>query len=281
MRIKLSSSPFLPYIERIDHQILNFIPTLGPKTKLRDAMEYALLHGGGKRFRPAIILMMAEEMTGTFPFEGALAVEFFHTASLIADDLPCMDNEEMRRGKAALHRAFDEAVALLTTYALIAEGYKKIAEANKTIAPEAGNLALECAALNTGIFGATSGQFLDLYPPSLIDERVIEEIMRRKTGALFELSFLFGWLYGSGEPSMVEVVKKCAFHFGMAFQIADDLEDFEADRARNCKINFAVVCGEKKAKERLLREFAVFEETLQTLRLSLPLLCSSLASCAI
>ena len=95
---------------------------LGGATKLREACEYALTNGG-KRFRPILLMMTAKAANGSVDVGyAALAVELFHTASLVADDLPCMDNDDMRRDKPSLHKVYGEGVALLVTYALIAAG---------------------------------------------------------------------------------------------------------------------------------------------------------------
>ena len=143
--------------------------TVWSKNTLRDACEYALSNGG-KRFRPALVLMIAESLGHQADaMEAALAVEFFHTASLIADDLPCMDDDEERRDHPALHVKYDEATALLVSYGLIAGGYGCLARcaqilksSNAPFAQEADRIcvmALENSTFNTGLLGATGGQF--------------------------------------------------------------------------------------------------------------------------
>lgn len=91
-----------------------------------EGIKYTLLNGG-KRFRPIIVLLIADTLGKGYPvIESAIAVDFFHTSSFVADDLPCMDNDDMRRSVLSTHKKFEESIALLATYALIAEGYKCI-----------------------------------------------------------------------------------------------------------------------------------------------------------
>src|SRR6202167_2596390 len=110
---QMGSSHFFFHRDKIEQEIAKSILSFGEKTKLRDACEYALTTSG-KRFRPLIVIFIAEALgNGLNVYEAALAVEFFHTASLIADDLPCMDNDDERRDKPSLHKVYGEAIALL------------------------------------------------------------------------------------------------------------------------------------------------------------------------
>lgn len=258
----------------INQVILESIPSFGPKTPLRDAVEYAL-RNGGKRFRPTIISWVANALgNGLDITDCALAVEYFHTASLIADDLPCMDDDAMRRDQPALHTVFGESVALLATYALIAAGYDRIRlncerQGRGDLLP----LALENATVNTGILGATGGQFGDLFPGKLT-ESLILDVMDKKTGTLFELSFVFGWLFGGGDLQALEKVKKAAKCFGRAFQISDDFLDLAQDEG---KLNLPLVVGEERAMEILLDELNFLKSFLRELRLDTPELLSLVA----
>ncbi|MBI3237198.1 MAG: polyprenyl synthetase family protein [Chlamydiales bacterium] len=231
---KSSSSNFFFHRDRIEQEIAKSIVAFGEKTKLRDACEYALTNGG-KRFRPLIVLFIAEALGhGLNVYPAALSVEFFHTASLIADDLPCMDNDEERRDKPSLHKVYGESIALLASYALITAAFEKI-HVNGSIMREASPpfsqfsdkacvLALESASYCSGILGATGGQFFDLFPPNQHLE-TIKQVIYKKTVTLFEVSFVLGWVFGGGDITKLERVKKAAYHFGMAFQTADDLGD--------------------------------------------------------
>lgn len=255
------------------------ISDLGQKTKLRDACEYALMNGG-KRFRPCMVLLIAKALRAPIDVsQAALAVEFFHTASLVADDLPCMDDDDLRRDKPSVHKVFGEATALLVSYALIATGYEFLAKNAELLrysdAPYKTNsdriclLALESSTKNTGLLGATGGQFLDINPPDLKIETIMK-IIHMKTVSLFEISFVLGWLYGGGSLDKLDLVKKAAAHFGMAFQIADDIGDLEQDKRNNRLVNLAAVCGTESASLMFQKEIKDFKYTFKQLGLIIP-----------
>ena len=264
------------YKSYVENEITKDLEVFSQDIKLFKACEYALTNGG-KRLRPILSIMLSESLkNGLNVIPAALAIEYFHVASLIGDDLPCMDNEEIRRNQPCVHKIHGETVALLASYALIARGYHKIAEnvdvMKKSKAPfvssadTSGVLALNCAAHNTGILGATGGQFWDLFPPHLSEE-VVSEILYRKTGALFEAALLMGWIFGGGDHEKLDDVKKMARHFGLAFQIADDLDDMEQDKAAECQVNYALCFGEKRAESRFYQELEGFQTALKILDL--------------
>lgn len=267
-------SVFGSYQTLIENKLHQSISHFGQKTVLRDACEYALLNGG-KRFRPALVLMVAKAVGNQYDAtHAALAIEFFHTASLIADDLPCMDNDDMRRNKPALHKVYGESTALLATYALIAAGYEclslnaqALANAHsqfKDRSATACMLALENASFNTGLHGATGGQFLDINPPDLTSA-TIQKIIEMKTGSLFETAFVLGWLYGGGDHNRLPEVKKAAQHFGLAFQIADDIGDMDQDARNGRFVNLATVCGLERARAFFEEEIQSYQSTIKEL----------------
>ncbi len=244
------------YRNQIEHHLRFFIEQMGEKNTLRDACEYALLNGG-KRLRPILVLLIAEELKkGKNVIDAAMSVEFFHTASLIADDLPCMDDDSERRNRPSLHTVFGESVAILASYALIAEGYGGIYR-NGSNDSKSALICLEAATRCAGINGATNGQFLDLFPPNN-DLETIRKIIYQKTVTLFEISFIFGWLFGGGDPNLLEEVKKSAYHLGMAFQIADDLLD---------ENNIAICLGKEKAQDLFECEIKALISQLQKIGL--------------
>ncbi len=260
----------------IEASIRNNMPNLGPKSTLRDACEYALLNGG-KRFRPALVLMIAKALNlGLDVSQAALGIEYFHTASLIADDLPCMDDDEERRNKPTLHKVYGESIALLATYALISAGYGCLAKNAHSLKQSAHPLAhrsdllcvlaLENAVYNTGIEGATGGQFLDLLPPDQ-SLSTVKEVLNKKTVTLFEISFVLGWIFGGGDLEQLALVKKAAAHFGMAFQIADDLGDMAQDLSHEHAMNLANVYGKQAAIALFNEEIQHFRQALVDLRL--------------
>ncbi len=260
---------FDQYKKRIENALLQAIEKMGEKSVLRDACAYALINGG-KRLRPILVLMIGESLGNCDVMPSALSVEFFHTASLIVDDLPAMDNDAMRRGIPSLHIAFGESAALLASYTLMAAGYGGIHENGKLIDDE--KRAMEClgyAVKCAGIQGATQGQFYDLFPPDLTLE-TIQDIIYKKTVTLFEISFLFGWIFGGGDLAKVPLLKKCAYHLGMAFQIGDDLDDGMQDSSHVRGLNIATALGQDQAFACLEEEICSFEKTLKELQLWSP-----------
>lgn len=269
-----SPSHFFFHKDRIEQEVAKSILSLGEKNKLRDACEYALTNGG-KRFRPLIVILVAEALGhGLNVYESALSVEFFHTASLIADDLPCMDNDDERRAKPSLHKVYGESIALLSSYALITAGFEKIYN-NSMIMQQAPSpfchfsdraccIALESATRCSGILGATGGQFLDLFPPSYTLDTV-KDVIYKKTVTLFEVSFLFGWVFGGGDLSKVDRLKKAAYHFGLSFQVADDLSDLVQDEKKQREISFARLIGKERAFVFFEEEMRLFRQEMQTL----------------
>ncbi len=276
---KPSSSFFYFHKDRIEQEIAKSISGFGEKSKLRDAVEYALT-GGGKRFRPLVVLLIADALKhGLNVYDAALSVEFFHTASLIADDLPCMDNEDERRSKPTVHKVFGETIALLSSYALITAAFEKI-HANAQVMKEAPApfstyseracmIALESAARCSGILGATGGQFLDLFPPNHNLETV-KQVIYKKSVTLFEVAFVFGWVFGGGDLSQVDLLKKASFHLGMAFQIADDITDMYSDEKKQNEMNIARLIGKERALNVFEEEMVKLKDALVILKLNTP-----------
>jgi geranylgeranyl diphosphate synthase, type II len=272
-------SHFFFHKDRIEQEIAKSISTFGEKTKLRDACEYALT-SGGKRLRPLVVLMVAEGLNhGLNVYESALSVEFFHTASLIVDDLPCMDNDDERRDKPSLHKIYGETIALLASYALITAAFEKIhkncLEMKNAGMPFAAMgdracvIALETASQCAGILGATGGQFLDLFPPAL-NLDVVRQVIYKKTITLFEVAFVFGWVFGGGNLLEIPSVKRCAFHMGMAFQIADDVVDLLQDEKKEREMSMARLVGRERALHLFEEEMRHFQKLLKQLHLNTP-----------
>jgi geranylgeranyl diphosphate synthase type II len=263
---------------RFEKELFRSIEQMGEKNTLRDACEYALTNGG-KRLRPLIVLAIADALgNGLDVLPASLGVEYFHTASMIADDLPCMDNDDERRSQPALHKAFEEGVALLASYSLISAGYEAIYRNGQLMkkhplfasqSDAATVLGLEIVTGCAGILGATNGQFLDLYPPDQTLETILK-IIHQKTVTLFQISFALGWLFGGGDLLRIEQVKQCAAHMGMAFQIADDLQDDLQDQKQQSEINIASICGDQAAASLFEKEMFSLESALQDLGLWTP-----------
>lgn len=249
---------------------------------LEKACRYALTCGG-KRFRPILVLLIANSCGKGFSMDAALSVELFHTSSLIIDDLPCMDDDDSRRGKPSTHSAFGEGVAILSTYSLISEAFDSIlrnvehsrgAKHPYINTHDLGAVALRNVCKNLGTRGITGGQYLDLYCEDLTQDKVLQTL-EMKTAALFETSFVLGWIFGGGDPKYLPLVEKLALHFGLAFQIADDIDDYEKDMGLGRKMNLAISLGKEKAQgsfqdhiietKRLISELPIDSKELELL----------------
>lgn len=257
--------------DRIEQAIAQSISCLGEKNKLRDACEFALT-SNGKRIRPLIVMLVAEALGhGLSVVESALLVEYFHTASLIIDDLPAMDNEEMRRGRPTVHKIYGEPVAILASYALMTAAFEKIAKNAHAMresglpfarqSDRASLIALEAVAKCGGIQGATGGQFFDLFPKTISLES-IKELIYKKTVTLFEGSFVLGWVFGGGDFSLLPLIKQTAYHMGFAFQIADDISDIKEDEKKRKTVNIVSFLG-------LERSLILFQEEMEKMMSSM------------
>ena len=207
-------------------------PATGPTATLAGAMRHAVL-GGGKRIRPALAMASAIAVGGkshdALPVAGAL--EMVHTYSLIHDDLPCMDDDDLRRGQPTVHVRFGEAIAVLAGDALHTLAFDTIAGSDAP--PE---MRLECVkrlAVAAGPDGMVGGQVLDLEAETRTpDARGLEAIHRGKTGALISASVALGALAGGGTSWQADTLGGFGQELGLVFQIVDDLLDEEQTSAR-------------------------------------------------
>jgi farnesyl diphosphate synthase len=207
-------------------------PAAVPPQRLHEAIRYAVLQGG-KRVRP-LLVYAAGELAGAAPAaldSAALAVEYVHVYSLIHDDLPCMDNDVLRRGKPTVHVAFDEATAMLAGDALQAEAFRVLAEA--PLAAERRAALMHELALAAGTAGMCGGQALDLQAVgAALSLAELETMHRMKTGALLAAAVRLGALAGAAGEPMRAALDRYAQAIGLAFQIVDDLLDVEASSAQ-------------------------------------------------
>ncbi|MGE5161715.1 MAG: polyprenyl synthetase family protein [Betaproteobacteria bacterium] len=203
--------------------------------RLHEAMRYAVLDGG-KRVRPLLVYAGGEVTSAEDEAldRAALAVEYVHAYSLVHDDMPCMDNDVLRRGKPTVHVAFDEATAMLAGDALQAEAFKVLAEGPLTAAQTAA-LMRELAQAS-GTAGMCGGQAIDLAAVGAVDMSFadLERMHRMKTGALLRASVLMGALSGQA-PLLTESTREALSRYGdaigLAFQVVDDILDVEASSA--------------------------------------------------
>lgn len=201
--------------------------------RLVEAMRYSLL-GGGKRLRP-ILALLAAEACGADPMvamPSACALEMVHTYSLIHDDLPAMDDDDLRRGRSTCHRAFDEATAILAGDALLTLAFEVVAR--DTRPADRASACVLALAEGSGASGMAGGQMADLQAEGRLDGTVeeLEAIHRRKTGALLCAALRMGAFAVGGTPEQVAALDAYGRGVGLAFQIVDDLLDVQGDQAK-------------------------------------------------
>lgn len=203
------------------------------------AIRYSLF-AGGKRLRPVLALASAEAVGGRAEdaLPAAAALEMIHTYSLIHDDLPAMDNDDLRRGKPTSHVVFGEAIAILAGDALLTHAFHVLATAastNGTPGTSEGERRLQAVSLlaeAAGMNGMIGGQVIDLESEGRgVDEKTLDQIHQKKTGALMEVAARLGAVMGGGEDDQIETLGGFGREVGLAFQIVDDLLDVEGDAA--------------------------------------------------
>lgn len=243
----------------IEEEIASSVPTLsGELSAVPEMLRYSL-ESGGKRVRPLLCLLFCEAAgeaaEKALPF--AAAVEFVHTYSLIHDDLPCMDNDDYRRGKPSSHKKFGEANALLAGDALLTHAFYLIAQGareGRVSAEAAVGAAAELARL-CGAAGMIGGQYIDLaYENREATADVLFQQDALKTAALIEAACVMGLLAAGADDAMIRAAREFALGLGMAFQITDDLletaeEGVSSDEA-NGKATYVGLLGAAEARAR-------------------------------
>lgn len=211
--------------------------------RLAEAMRYSLL-AGGKRLRPVMLLAACEAAGGraqaALPF--AAALEMIHTYSLIHDDLPAMDNDDVRRGRPTNHKVFGEAMAVLAGDGLLTHAFQVMAASGHPRAAEVMGLFARCA----GIAGMIAGQAADMdMQGAAPGMRMVRYIHARKTSALFQAAVAGGLMLAGAPEETVEQGKAYALHYGLAFQITDDLLDMQGNAALMGKTPGKDAAGQK------------------------------------
>lgn len=224
------------YAEMTEDALERYLPAVGcMQRKVIDAARYSL-SAGGKRIRPALVMEFCR-VCGAEPETAlpvACAVEMMHTFSLIHDDLPCMDNDDMRRGKPSCHKAFGEAVALLAGDALAMLPFQIIAEAalKKLLPQDSALRIIKLLGENAGVFGMIGGQTLDLeFEGGKPDKSSILQMYRMKTGALLEFCCKAGCIAAGAGAEKLLAAGSYGSRLGLAFQIIDDILDVTADES--------------------------------------------------
>ena len=231
--MKTSNELFEAYLPMIEQGLDDFLPketASDPECSvLHRAMRYAVV-GGGKRIRPVLVLEFCHACGGdvhaALPF--ACALEMIHSYSLIHDDLPCMDNDAMRRGKPSTHKAFGEATALLAGDALLNCAFETALSAS-TVPPQTALEAIQCLAGLSGVSGMIGGQMIDLESEG---KQVGLDVLRRmdngKTVGLIRAACRMGCILGN-RSDLIAAADVYAENVGLAFQIRDDMLDVEGD----------------------------------------------------
>jgi len=219
------------YLDLINDSIEKFIPEVYyGQDVIKEAMAYSL-RNGGKRIRPVLTLEFCNLICSDYKkaVDFACAVEMIHTYSLIHDDLPCMDNDDLRRGQPSNHIKFGEANALLAGDALLTHAFSAIASADgicKKQVVKAVKYLSECSGIN----GMIGGQVLDLENESRTASfEELKNVHRLKTGALIKCACVLGVLAGEGNDELIKAAEVYAENLGMAFQIIDDILDVTGD----------------------------------------------------
>ena len=241
--VALPSTGHLPFdawvndrVARVESTAQRLLPAADAvPERLHAAMRYAVLDGG-KRVRPLLVYAAGDVTDADEEAldRAALAVEYVHAYSLVHDDMPCMDNDVLRRGKPTVHVAFDEATAMLAGDALQAEAFKVLAEGTVPAAQTA-SLMRELAQAS-GTEGMCGGQALDLFSVGNMQLSAVEleRMHRMKTGALLRASVLMGALSGQA-PLLTESTREALARYGeaigLAFQVVDDILDVEGSSA--------------------------------------------------
>lgn len=266
-------------IRKVENSLLSYIPDAKDgQFSVAEAMRYSLINGG-KRIRPVLALEFARACGGSrddcLPF--ACALEYIHTYSLIHDDLPCMDNDDLRRGKPSCHKQFDEATALLAGDALLTHAFEIVSDCD--LSDDKKITAISLLSQNSGVEGMIGGQVIDLLfekaEPSI---KELLTVYKLKTGALISAACLLGCISAGAGTDQISAASKFAYSLGIAFQIQDDILDIIGDQdklgkpvgsdADNNKKTYASIVGIEKAKQDVKRltdnavgQLELFEDT--------------------
>ncbi|RSD27386.1 polyprenyl synthetase family protein [Mesobacillus subterraneus] len=248
----------------IENRLREAVGSLDTPENLAKSMLYSL-EAGGKRIRPLLLLAVVNSF-GKDPEQGldaAAAIEMVHTYSLIHDDLPSMDDDDLRRGKPTNHKVFGEATAILAGDALLTLSFQMLAGMSEETAPSQVKLALiKGLSYAAGATGMVGGQVADMEGESRqLTLEQLEYIHVNKTGKLLEYSILAGAEIAGATQEQKEILSKFAYHIGLAFQIRDDILDLEGTEemigkpvgsdTENEKSTYPALLGLDGAKEAL------------------------------
>ncbi len=277
----MTSVDFNLFLHQIRIQIDNRLSILVPEHpeteyfRLFNAARYSLL-GEGKRLRPILTLLTAETFGATSEqaLNSACALEMIHCYSLIHDDLPCMDDDDYRRGRLSLHKAFDEGHAVLAADYLLTDAFGVIAN-DPALTPTQKISLISLLANNAGSGGMISGQILDIEGEGkqlTLDQ--LNQIHRYKTGALITTAIEFGGIIACASKVEMDVLNRFGSALGLAFQIIDDVLDVTASEDKHGKKISSDIVNQKVTYVSLLGLEASRQKALELLKEG----CSLLAS---
>jgi len=255
------------YCEKIDQFLADNLSDVNcdGQEKMAEAMRYSAL-AGGKRIRPILVMEFCR-VSGGDPLESlpfAAAIEMIHTYSLIHDDLPCMDDDDFRRGKPTNHKMFGEAVAVLAGDALLTRAFEIISSHGLSSRIPAQRIlnSIHILSNKAGLMGMIGGQMLDMASETQKpDLEGLIRLQRLKTGALIEAAVQIGCILGGASENQIVAAKQYASDIGLAFQIRDDMLDIEGDPdligksigsdANRGKATFPALVGMASCKEKI------------------------------
>ena len=264
------------YIEDIDHYLLSQLPiNKSPPANLHKAMHYSVMNGG-KRIRPLLTFASAEslEIDPKILMPAAASIELLHCFSLVHDDLPCMDDDDLRRGRPSTHKEFGEATAVLAADALLSLSFEILASDlsfGATATNNASLIALISGA--TGSKGITGGQQLDLYAEGrIISQSELEHIHRQKTGKLLRACVLAPTCFINISLEQMSALEIYIDLIGLAFQIRDDILEAEGSTEiigkssksdiHQGKATFTKIFGLDESKKRILELLALAQNQI-------------------
>jgi len=263
--------------EKVEAHLGGLIPNGEvPQRRLYEAARYSLM-SGGKRLRPVLTLATAQALGASeeASLTPACALEFVHTYSLIHDDLPCMDDDDYRRGKPTVHKVYPESHAVLAGDYLLTYAFEILSNAPLLTSEQKLQLVLTLAK-NIGGEGLIGGQILDLEAEEHVAEiEALQDIHHKKTALLISTAVEFGGIVAGAPKSQITILRNFGIHIGLAFQIIDDVLDVTASEAKhgraggsdaaNAKATYVTLLGIEEARRLAISLTAEAIELLQTL----------------
>ncbi|MGI8383411.1 polyprenyl synthetase family protein [Robertmurraya sp. P23] len=272
------------YKELVEAYLNESVSKLTAPSLIKEAMLYSL-EAGGKRIRPLLLFATLEAFgkKGELGLEAAAAIEMIHTYSLIHDDLPSMDNDDLRRGKPTNHKVFGEAYAILAGDALLTYSFQVISSASEHIPAEVKIQLITELAKASGAEGMVGGQVADMDGEGKdLSLNELEYIHIHKTGKLLAYSVVAGAMIAGANTHQLEKFATFAHHLGLAFQIRDDILDLEGDEEiigkkvgsdeQNNKSTYPSLLTMEGARQSLLEHISLAKDSLNSMELETDIL---------